>query len=110
RLSIDDGRTSRVGRWLIGVLGFAMLVVLVSGIFTHRRLWRDLFVFRPASSRQRTWTDAHNVMSVLALPFHLVIVCTGFAVNYWIYMPAAIDTLYQGDWRTYRADVGQGAG
>lgn len=110
RLSIDDGRTSRVGRWLIGVLGFAMLVILVSGIFTHRRLWRDLFVFRPASSRQRSWTDVHNVMSVLALPFHLVIVCTGFAVNYWIYMPAAIDTLYQGDWRTYRADVGQGGG
>ncbi|HWK52757.1 MAG TPA: PepSY-associated TM helix domain-containing protein [Hyphomicrobiales bacterium] len=110
RLSIDDGRTSRVGRWLIGVLGFAMLVILVSGVFIHRRLWRDLFVFRPASSRQRSWTDVHNVMSVLALPFHLVIVCTGFAVNYWIYMPAAIDTLYQGDWRTYRADVGQGAG
>ncbi|WP_163591160.1 PepSY-associated TM helix domain-containing protein, partial [Klebsiella variicola] len=65
------------GRWVVGVCAFAMLVALISGIVTHRRIFADLFTFRRDKAAQRSWLDAHNVTGVLALPFHLMITYTG---------------------------------
>lgn len=64
------------GRLLAAWAALALLLVLVTGIVAHRRLFVDFFTFRPAQG-QRSWLDAHNLLAVSALPFHLVIAFTG---------------------------------
>ncbi len=73
-----------------------MLVALVSGIVIHKKFFREFFTFRP-NKGQRSWLDAHNASGVLLLPFHLMITYTGLVIFYLIYMPAAVDALFDGN-------------
>ncbi|MCJ2035625.1 PepSY-associated TM helix domain-containing protein, partial [Methylobacterium sp. J-068] len=66
-----------LGRWIVGLCAMIMLVALISGVITHRRIFADFFTFRRDKAAQRGWLDAHNVTGVLALPFHLMITYTG---------------------------------
>lgn len=63
-------------RWLVGVAAMVMLVALLTGIVTHKRMFRDFFVLRRGKG-QRSWLDGHLASAVLALPFHLMITYTG---------------------------------
>ena len=58
----------QIGLWIVGVAAMAMLVALVSGVITHKRIFKDFFTFRPRKG-QRSWLDAHNAVAVLTLPF-----------------------------------------
>lgn len=81
------------GIWMVGFFAMIMLVALVSGVITHKRIFKDFFTFRPKKG-QRSWLDAHNVASVLTLPFQFMIVYTGLAIFYSLYMPAGIFAHY----------------
>ncbi len=81
------------GIWLVGFFTMVMLIALVSGVITHKRIFKDFFTFRPGKS-QRSWLDAHNVASVLTLPFQFMIAYTGLAIFYSLYMPAGIFAHY----------------
>ncbi len=85
-----------LGIWLVGLAAVAMLVALVSGIVIHKKFFKEFFTFRPAKG-QRSWLDAHNASGVLLLPFHLMITYTGLVIFYLIYMPAAVDALFDGN-------------
>ena len=85
-----------IGIWIVGLAAMAMLVALISGIVIHKKFFKEFFTFRPGKG-QRTWLDAHNASAVLVLPFHLMITYTGLAIFYLIYMPAAVDALFDGD-------------
>ena len=63
-------------RWIVGFCAMFMFVSIISGIVTHKRIFKDLFTFRPKKG-QRSWLDAHNVTAVLALPYHIMITYTG---------------------------------
>src|SRR5690606_16743260 len=52
------------GRWIAGLCGMFMLVAIVSGVITHKKIFIDFFTFR-WGKRQRSWLDAHNALSVL---------------------------------------------
>ena len=95
------------GRWIVGVCAMIMLIALVSGIVTHRRIFADLFTFRRDRSAQRGWLDAHNVAGVLALPYHLMITYTGLVTLMLMYMPWGVDTAYNGHRDQYFAERGQ---
>ncbi|MGU3536316.1 PepSY-associated TM helix domain-containing protein [Methylobacterium sp. A54F] len=96
------------GRWIVGICAMIMLVALVSGIVTHRRIFTDFFTFRrQARSAQRSWLDAHNVAGVLGLPFHLMITYSGLVTLALMYMPWGVQTAYQGDSQRYFAESGQ---
>ncbi len=84
------------GIWIVGLAAMAMLVVLVSGLVIHKRIFRDFFTFRPVAGR-RGWLDGHNACAVLLLPFHLMMTYTGLVIFVVVYMPAAIEVLYGGD-------------
>lgn len=75
------------GLWIVGVASAAMLVALISGVITHKRIFQDFFTFRPAKG-QRSWLDAHNLAGVLTLPFLFMIVYSGLAISWSTYMPA----------------------
>ncbi|MDG9923481.1 MULTISPECIES: PepSY-associated TM helix domain-containing protein [unclassified Pseudomonas] len=84
------------GIWFVGAFTMAMLVALVSGIVIHKRIFKDFFTFRPGKG-QRSWLDAHNALSVLSLPFQLMIAYTGLATFYFLYMPAGIVAHYDSE-------------
>lgn len=91
------------GIYLVGAFTLAMLVALVSGIVIHKRIFKDFFTFRPGKG-QRSWLDAHNALSVLSLPFQLMIAYTGLATFYFLYMPAGIAAHYDNE-EAYFADL-----
>lgn len=84
-----------IGRWIVGFCAMCMLVALISGIVTHRRIFTDLFTFRPGKG-QRSWLDAHNVTAVLALPYHLTITYTGLTTIMLLLMPWGMHARYPG--------------
>lgn len=96
---------SMIGFLTVGAAGLAMLAASISGIIIHKRIFRDFFLFRPRGSRQRAWMDAHNVLSVLPLPFHLMMAYTGLILLYYAYLPVGVNMLYGGDTKTYQRDA-----
>lgn len=93
------------GIWIVGAAAMAMLVALVTGIVIHHRIFKDFFTFRPTASSHRSWLDAHNVTGVLVLPFHVMITFTGLVIFWAIYMPAGIQTRYEGDMNGFWAEA-----
>jgi len=91
-------------RWIIGFCTMFMLVAIVSGVITHRRIFVDFFTFR-ARKGQRSWLDAHNAVAVLALPFHLMITYTGLVTLLFLYMPWGIQSVYQGNEQAFNAEL-----
>jgi uncharacterized iron-regulated membrane protein len=88
------------GFWIVGGISMCMLVALVSGVVVHRRIFQDFFTFRPGKG-QRSWLDAHNGSSVLALPFLFMIVYTGLAIFYTSYMPWPMQAAFGTDDKAY---------
>ncbi|WP_034157077.1 PepSY-associated TM helix domain-containing protein [Sphingomonas sp. ERG5] len=80
-------------RYLVGVAAMFMLVAILSGIVTHKKIFIDFFLLRFGKG-QRSWLDAHNVTAVLALPFHLMITYTGLVSLASLYVPAPIAAAY----------------
>ncbi|WP_395334827.1 PepSY-associated TM helix domain-containing protein [Novosphingobium sp. BL-8H] len=76
-------------RMIVSLAALAMLVGILSGILTHKKIFADFFLLRFGKG-QRSWLDAHNVTAVLALPFHLMITYTGLATLLFTLMPWAI--------------------
>ena len=74
------------GRWLAGVAAMFMLVAIISGVITHKKIFVDFFTFRWGKG-QRSWLDAHNALSVFGLPFHFMITYTGLVTLMALYMP-----------------------
>lgn len=98
------------GIYLMGVVSLLYGLALLSGLVIHlHKLVGDLFALRPGRNLKQMWQDAHNVIGVLSLPFHLLFAVTGAllclvflqmaALNPLIYdgklmaaLPAAMDT------------------
>ncbi|MDA8519890.1 PepSY-associated TM helix domain-containing protein [Acidovorax sp. NCPPB 4044] len=89
-----QGRWTIQGRWVVGVATVLMFIALLTGVVTHRRIFKDFFTFRPGKGGQRAWLDAHNVSGVLVLPFYLVITFSGLMIFHALYMPAGIAAAY----------------
>ncbi|MBB5367655.1 MULTISPECIES: PepSY domain-containing protein [unclassified Janthinobacterium] len=105
RLHFDLHYMSAIwGRWIVGFCAMFMLVSIISGIVTHKRIFKDLFTFRPKKG-QRSWLDAHNVTAVLALPYHLMITYTGLVTLMFLYMPSGATAAYKGDQDTFFAEA-----
>lgn len=93
------------GRWLAGAAAMMMLAAIISGVITHKRIFADFFTFRPRKG-QRSWLDAHNVLAVLALPFHIMITYTGLVTLVVLYMPWGIKANYPGEAEYYQETSG----
>ena len=78
---------------IVGVCTMLMLIAIVSGVIAHKKIFRQFFTFRPGKG-QRSWLDAHNAISVMALPFFLMITYSGLVFFLFTYMPAGRDALY----------------
>ena len=81
-------------RWLVGIAAIMMLVAILTGIVTHKKIFRDFFTLRRMKG-QRSWLDGHNATAVLALPFHLMITYTGIVTLMALLMPWATVANYE---------------
>lgn len=82
-----------IGRLIVSLAAFIMLIALISGIITHKKIFTDFFTLR-AFKGQRSYLDFHNVSSVIALPFFLTITFTGLAIFFYLYLPWGMQKLY----------------
>ncbi|MEM0986287.1 MAG: PepSY-associated TM helix domain-containing protein [Pseudomonadota bacterium] len=65
-----------VGEVIAGLAAVFMFAAIISGIITHKKIFTDFFTLR-LSKGQRTWLDSHNVISVMTLPFQIMITFSG---------------------------------
>ncbi|KAA0971432.1 PepSY domain-containing protein [Pseudomonas sp. ANT_H12B] len=92
------------GRWLSTIAAMVMFVALISGIITHKKIFKDFFTFRPRKG-QRSWLDGHNAVGVLVLPFHLMITYSSLVIFMAMVMPASILSSYKGDVSAFYDEV-----
>ncbi|MFY7865757.1 PepSY-associated TM helix domain-containing protein [Roseateles sp.] len=77
-----------MSRWVMGVFATLYAMALISGVvILLPSLAKDLFALRIGKNLKRMLIDAHNVVGVVSLPFHIVIAVTAvvFAYNDPIY-------------------------
>ncbi|MBB2202314.1 PepSY domain-containing protein [Gluconacetobacter tumulisoli] len=96
------------GRLLAAAAAMALVLVLLTGIVAHRRFFADFFTFRPGKG-QRSWLDVHNMLGVVALPFHLMIAFTGAATLANLLMPWGIAAIYHSDMSAAQQDLNPAA-
>lgn len=92
------------GRWLATSAAMLMLVALITGIITHKKIFKDFFTFRPRKG-QRSWLDGHNAVGVLVLPFHLMITYSSLVIFMYMVMPASILVAYKGDTESFFSEL-----
>lgn len=75
-------------RWVMGVVAALYGLALVSGVVVLLpTLVKDFFALRLGRNLKRMWLDAHNVVGIISLPFHVVMALTAavFAFHDGIY-------------------------
>lgn len=80
------------GRWIVGICAMFMLVSIISGVITHKKIFADFFTFRWGKG-QRSWLDGHAAVSVFGLPFHFMITWSGLVILAVLYMPWGLKKL-----------------
>lgn len=81
-------------RWIVGIATMFMFVAIISGIITHKKIFKDFFTFRSGKG-QRSWLDAHNATAVFALPFHIMITLSGLLLLLFTIMPWGVNQVYE---------------
>ncbi|MBB2206282.1 PepSY domain-containing protein [Gluconacetobacter takamatsuzukensis] len=92
------------GRLLAAIAALSLVLVLVTGIVAHRRFFADFFTFR-SQKGQRSWLDAHNLLGVVALPFHLAIALTGAVTLGSLLLPWGATSAYQNSSADFQDDL-----
>ncbi|MFZ5526621.1 MAG: PepSY-associated TM helix domain-containing protein [Pseudomonadota bacterium] len=87
-----------VGGYLMGVISLIYGLALVSGVLIHLpRLSRDVLALRVGGNLKLFWQDAHNLVGVVSLPFHIVFAWTGAVLGLGLVVLLAVDALgFQG--------------
>lgn len=66
-----------IGEKIMGIVSILYAVTLVSGVIVLLpSLVKDLFALRLGVNLKRMWLDAHNVVGIVSLPFHLIMALT----------------------------------
>ncbi len=91
-------------RWIVGIATMLMLVAIISGVITHKKIFTDFFMFR-SGKQQRSWLDAHNMTAILALPFHVMITFSGLLLLMVMLMPWGASAVYEGDTKGYFSEL-----
>ncbi|HAI47600.1 hypothetical protein D3C87_282540 [compost metagenome] len=83
-------------RYLVGFCAMFMLVAIITGVITHKKIFKDFFTFRKDKGL-RSWLDFHNVSAVMALPYHAMITYTGIVTLMFMYLPWGVNVAYPKD-------------
>ncbi|MEM8703329.1 MAG: PepSY-associated TM helix domain-containing protein, partial [Pseudomonadota bacterium] len=64
-------------RILVGLVGIAFLLLILTGIVAHTKFTKELFTLRYLKSVRLKWQDSHKVMGLWTSPFAAMIALTG---------------------------------
>lgn len=107
RLHTDLLLPQAVGRYLVGLLGIALLASAISGLLLHRKMLQEMFSFRSGRSLRLFWTDMHKLLGLWAAPFHVVMALTGAILGFaGIVVLLAALTAHRGDGGAAMAAMG----
>ncbi|MBH1964862.1 MAG: PepSY domain-containing protein [Comamonadaceae bacterium] len=87
-------------RWIMGVVSALYFVALISGLIVLLpSLIKDFFALRVGKNLKRMWLDAHNVVGIVSLPFHLIMALSAvvFAFHDQIY-EIQDKAVFEGKW------------
>jgi len=76
---------TEISYWIVGFCSMLMLLAVITGVVIHKKIFTDFFTFR-AKKGLLGWLDIHNVLSVIALPFHFMITYSGLLFFLFTYM------------------------
>jgi uncharacterized iron-regulated membrane protein len=77
-LHFTAGLPRLFGTYLFGVVCILYGLALVSGVVIYAPVFfKDLFALRLGRNLKRMWQDAHNVIGMLSLPFHVIFAWSG---------------------------------
>jgi len=94
------------GMIVVSVFGALLTALILTGVFAHRRMFKDAFRWRRGGNGQQGEADLHNRLSVWGLPFHLMIALTGAYFGLALLMTNFYaETQYKGDEMALFADV-----
>ncbi|HHK4071170.1 PepSY-associated TM helix domain-containing protein [Pseudomonas aeruginosa] len=96
-------------RWIMGIVAALYTLALVSGVIVLLpTLAKDFFALRVGKNLKRMWLDAHNVVGILSLPFHLVMALSAVVFAYHDQIYALQDRLlHGGQWsQSFRGAAG----
>ncbi len=88
------------GRYLAGIAAMFMLVATFSGIFTHRRFFKDFFTVRKGQLK-KTLSDAHALIGIVTIPFCIMICTSGILIYTTMFIPWGVDHFYEGGQREH---------
>ena len=69
-----------------------MLIAIISGVITHKKIFKDFFTFRPGKGQRSGWMP--TMPRPLPLPFHFMITYSGLLLFMTMLMPWGIDAAY----------------
>ncbi|WP_027016389.1 PepSY-associated TM helix domain-containing protein [Comamonas composti] len=96
-------------RWLMGVIAGLYFLALVSGVVVLLpSLVKDFFALRVGRNTKRMWLDAHNVVGIVSLPFHIVMALSAVVFAYHDQIYAVQDKLVHGGQWAQAFPRGQG--
>lgn len=76
------GIPGRWGSYYMGLVSLLYGVALIAGVIVLLpSLVKDLLALRVGENLKRMWLDAHNVVGITALPFHIAIAITSIALS-----------------------------
>ncbi|RYY79226.1 MAG: PepSY domain-containing protein [Moraxellaceae bacterium] len=65
------------GVMVMGMVAILYFLAILSGLIVLLpTLIKDFFAIRPGKNKKRFWLDAHNVIGISSLPFHIIISMT----------------------------------
>ena len=73
RLHYTAGLPSSFGIYVLGIVSMIYGLAIVTGLLIFLpNFLKDLFIVRPGRNNKRFWRDAHNVVGVVSLPWHVM--------------------------------------
>ncbi len=95
-----------VGRTLVGIAGIILMLSIVTGIVTHKKIIRELFTLRVKRSIHLKWQDLHKILGLWTLPFSIMISFTGAYLGVIaILQPLVAVIVFKGDTDALRAAI-----
>lgn len=91
---------------IVSFLGILLAHLIISGVLTHSRIFKDAFTLNWGGTGQKQQIDLHNRLSVWGLPFHAMIAITGaFFGLVSILVIIAASAFYENDREALIADI-----
>jgi uncharacterized iron-regulated membrane protein len=94
-----------VGIWLVGLCGMAMLLLVISGVIIHLRIFKDFLLFRPRKAASRSTLDLHTAIGVLALPFHFIMPLSGLTIFFALFFGGTWRAAFGGNEDAFNREV-----